>query len=623
MKKICYALALAAMTYGCKSTQNITPPDQTVVSTLDLVNVQDDKIMVSVDPGRFSKDTTTFFIPKIVPGTYSTSNYGKYAESLKAYDYKGREMTVIQVDDNSWRIPDAEKLDKVTYWTNDTFDIPGEGGIYSMAGTNIAKDQNYLLNLHGFVGYFEGMKENKYRLEIKRPANMYGGTALRLAETKEGEQDDAKTDIFNMSRYFEVIDNPIMYTTPDTASFKVEDMNVLLHVYSPNQKFSAQDLKPSMERMISAQKNFLGEVDQTQKYAILLYLSDTPGEGDASNFGALEHHTSTVVVLPEMISKEELEKNMIDIVSHEFFHIVTPLGIHSNEIHYFDYNEPEMSKHLWLYEGVTEYFANLFQVNQGLISDEDFYERIYDKIATARNFDDTMPFTVMSENILEDSYKDSYYNVYMKGALIGMALDIRLRELSNGQTGILDLMKRLTAKYGKDRPFEDDKLISEITEMTYPEIQEFFDKYVSGPTPIPYDKFFEKVGLEMVEAQVPVGYFLKDEATPYITLNQAGNIFIRNDVDLNSFHKKLGLENGDMIKSINGTAYSRDNIYDLITTSMAWEEGENVVMVVQRDGEEVTLESTIEQPTAPGMKLVEKPGASDQQIELRYAWLKG
>jgi predicted metalloprotease with PDZ domain len=62
---------------------------------------------------------------------------------------------------------------------------------------------------------------------------------------------------------------------------------------------------------------------------------------------------------------------MMDVVSHEFFHIVTPLSIHSKEIQDF-YNDPKMSEHLWMYEGVTEYFANLFQINQGLITEEDF-----------------------------------------------------------------------------------------------------------------------------------------------------------------------------------------------------------------------------------------------------------
>jgi hypothetical protein len=62
---------------------------------------------------------------------------------------------------------------------------------------------------------------------------------------------------------------------------------------------------------------------------------------DAKGFGALEHPTATTVVLPEMMPREELVKSMKDVVSHEFFHIVTPLTIHSKEIHYFDYNSPK------------------------------------------------------------------------------------------------------------------------------------------------------------------------------------------------------------------------------------------------------------------------------------------
>ena len=159
---------------------------------------------------------------------------------------------------------------------------------------------------------------------------------------------------------------------------------------------------------------------------------------------------------------------MVDIVSHEFFHIVTPLTIHSKEIQYFDFNDPKMSMHLWMYEGTTEYFANLFQIQQGLISEEEFYKRLMDKVGNANSYDDDMSFTVMSKNILEEPYKDNYANVYEKGALINMALDIRLRELSGGEKGILWLMKELSKKYGESIPFEDDSLINEMVNRTYP-----------------------------------------------------------------------------------------------------------------------------------------------------------
>ena len=264
-----------------------------------------------------------------------------------------------------------------------------------------------MLNLHGFVGYFSKLQEEPYRIEILRPDNLIAGTSLTPTTKDENPDDNFSTDTYTVGRYFEVTDHPIMYAKPDTTSFDVQGMKVLLDVYSPTGKFSAQDIKPGIEKMISAQKKFLGDINDTEKYAILLYLSDLQKK-DARGFGALEHHTSTTVVLPETMQKAQLDESMKDVVSHEFFHIVTPLSVHSNEIHYFDYNDPKMSQHLWMYEGVTEYFANLFQINQGLISNQDFYDRMSEKIASSMNFDDTVPFTVMSENILTDEYKDSY-----------------------------------------------------------------------------------------------------------------------------------------------------------------------------------------------------------------------
>jgi len=624
MKKIFLGVATAALLFACK-TQNVneTKPFQPTLASIDLVNVENDKVWVTVDPDRFTGDSTTFYIPKTVPGTYSTNNYGKFSENFKALNYKGEEMKFTKIDENSWKIQNAKDLDKIMYQVNDSFDWEDEGGVYSMAGTNILKDKNFLLNLHGFVGYFEKLQEKPFRLEIQRPANLIAGTALTIDQTITGENSETRTDVYNLGRYFEVIDNPIMYSAPDTTSFMVEDMEVLIDIYSPNQKFSAESLKPNLEKIIRAQKKFLGDINSTDKYAILIYLSATPGEEDAGNFGALEHHTSTVVVMPETMEAAALDESMKDIVSHEFFHIITPLGIHSKEVHYFDYNDPKMSQHLWMYEGVTEYFANLFQVNQGLISNQEFYNRMVGKINVSKRFDDTVPFTVMSENILTDEYKDSYYNVYQKGALIGMALDIRLRELSGGKMGVLDLMKKLNAKYGKDKPFDDDQLISDIIELTYPEIQNFFDTYITGTTPIPYNEFFAKAGIEEKEMMSEVGYFLKGQ-TPYITANQETmQIVFRKDIEFNTFLKDFGIQGGDTVKSINGTEYNIQNVYDLITASNSWKEGDNITMTIIRDGEEMKLEGKLSTPMDKETKMVEIQNADGDQIELRNAWLKG
>ena len=621
MKKIIYAVAAIATLIGCKSTQQNTNSDL-VVANLDLVNVDDDKVMVSVDPGKFTTEETTFYIPKTVPGTYSTDNYGQFIEGVKAIDYKGNELSITKLDDNSWKISNATALDKVTYWVNDSYDIEGEEGVFSPAGTNIKAGENFMLNLHGFVGYFDGMSEKPYQLVIKHPKDLIAGTSLKKVAVATDEEQTYATDQFNVNRYFEVTDHPIMYSTPDTTSFQLQGMKVKLQVYSPNKAYSVEDIAPKMKEMMQAQKAFLGEIDNTDVYAVLLYLSDVNGK-DAQGFGALEHHTSTTVVLPESMPLERLNETMKDVVSHEFFHIITPLSVHSNQVHYFDYNDPEMSQHLWMYEGVTEYFANLFQVKEGLIDHQAFYDRMSEKITSSKQFDDTMPFTVMSENILDEEYESSYYNVYQKGALIGMSLDIRLRELSNGEMGILDLMKKLSNKYGKDKPFEDEELIPAIVELTYPEIQSFFDTYITGTTPIPYGDFFAKVGVEETESEVQTGVFLKGQQ-PYIDGNpQTKELFFREGIAFNSFLNELGAEPKDVIKSVNGTEYNIENVYGLIMGSRGWKEGDQVTMIIERDGEEKTLEATYKTPTDKETKLQEMELSSDdQRVKLRKSWLE-
>ena len=622
MNKLFYFLVSFVVLTSCsqQAIQTTETTDQPVNVSMDLMKVLDDKVNVTVNPGRLTTDVVIYNMPKTVPGTYSTDNYGRLIENVKAFDYKGKELKVTPVSENKFSITNGQQLDYITYSVNDSFDIENELGIFSPAGTNIAAGENFMLNLHGFVGYFNENTEIPYVLNISRPLELHPSTSL--AYTENPAKSAVQTDTFTAKRYFEVTDNPIQYQSAKSEDFMVDDIRIVLDVYSPNNTYSAKDLRPNIEKMVKAQKAYLGDINDTPLYAILLYLSDMMGQ-DAGGFGALEHHTSTVVVLPEQMPLEALNQRMTDVVSHEFFHTLTPLNVHSEEIHYFDYADPKMSKHLWMYEGVTEYFANHFQVHEKLITPDDFYKRMQGKIIGASRYNDTMPFTEMSENVLKEPYDKQYTNVYEKGALIAMALDIRLRELSGGKTGILHLMGELSKKYGVEKPFKDDELIATIVELTDPSIQDFFDTYVSGPTPINYEELFAKVGLEKGEVMEDSGLFLKDMQTPLIDADgETKTIFFPEGIPLNSMLQKLGVQEGDEIVSFLGTEYNLDTIQGFIMSSMALQPGAEVTMVVNRDGKEVALKSTYEQPkfASTVYKEMNLP-ASDARVKLREAWL--
>ena len=99
----------------------------------------------------------------------------------------------------------------------------------------------------------------------------------------------------------------------------------------------------------------------------------------------------------------------------------------------------------------------------------------------------------MSSGVL-GKYKNQFLNVYQKGALIAMCIDIKLLQLSNGKYGFMNLIQDLSARYGKQKGFKDEELFAEIGKLTYPEIEKFLQTYVSGSQPLPLEQVFNQCG---------------------------------------------------------------------------------------------------------------------------------
>jgi predicted metalloprotease with PDZ domain len=598
---------------------------QSIKTTIDLVNVKDDKVAVTMEFPKMKSGDIKFHFPKTVPGTYSVDDYGRFVEGIKFYDNKGRELTYTKVNDNTYSLKNAQALSKVTYLVNDSFDDEIDNSkhkaVFSPSGTDIEEGKVYMINTHGFIGYIDNMQDVPYQLIVQKPAGFYGTTAL----VDQDKSDD--TDTFTLANYAKVTDSPLMYTKPDYITFNAGGMDLVLGVYSPTGKYKAADFKDNLEKMVMAQKKFLGDMNTNKKYAIMLYLSGGDGP-QIKGFGALEHHESTSVVLPEMMPKDAIDKTITDVVSHEFFHTVNPLKTHSEEIHYFDYADPKMSQHLWMYEGGTEYFANLFQIQEGLIDKNEFLHRINEKITNSKNYDDTMPFTVMSKNVLKDEYKDQYRNVYEKGALLAMCLDIELRKLSNGEMGYRDMIRKLSQRFGENKPFKDDKLIDELVTVTgYPQVKDFYNKYIAGNQPTPYVEYLNMVGVEAKKQDTPpLFWFIKDpNQTGY---NEKNKTFVFDESSaLSPFSKSIGFKITDEILALDGKTVDIQHVQDFIGYAKSIKEGQNVtVTILRKNGDKMDKinlkgKAILDKMTVETLNYKANPTPEEQKLQNQ--WLTG
>ncbi len=581
---------------------------------IDLNNTTDDhKLFVKLYAPDIEEETVEFHFPKIVPGTYTIYNFGRFITDLKAYDKDDNILSSKQLDTNKWLIDNAKNLDRVTYWVRDTYHSNDKPIVFEPVGSCFDKGRVFVLNNFCYVGYFNGYKELPFTLSVTKPEGFYGATSLPLKYSRETE------DVYHAKNYFELHDNPILYSLPDTASVMVNNTRVLLSLYSPNLVVSANYLISHTEKLFEAQGKYLGGVLPADRYTILLYMFT--GNSKSGNAGALEHFQSTVMSYPETADSIFVEPFQ-DIISHEFFHIVTPLSIHSKEIGNFDFTNPAMSKHLWLYEGSTEYYAHHSQVKHGVTTPDEFFIKMGQKIMISSNYyNDTLPFTVLSLRTL-DEQKSQYGNVYQKGALISMCLDLELLKLSGGKFGLQNLKSALVERYGPDKTFDDEELFDVITQMTFPEIRGFFKKYVEGPERLPYGMFLGYAGYEYyekLEREVPALIGAS------IFLNHTGQFEVENVYE---FGKKLKLKSGDILQSINGTVINPSNFSSFSRSfTKSAKPGDVVSITVLRSNSEGKLVDKTLKTKTYIVKIKEKnvilpaDKPTEEQMKIRKAWL--
>lgn len=451
---------------------------------IDLVHLSGDNVKVSFTPPKNNLKQGKFIIPKLVPGFYQAMNFGQYVSNLVAVDKNGKKITTKRLDQNSWMIDDLKHVSTISYQVADGWDsLEKDSHEAKSAGSMFNKDSVFVINYNSLVGYFQEMKDIPYQIKVKKNKDFYASSAL------DYKQKDQTTDIVWAKDYRQLVDSPVLYCIPDTTWLKIGHTEVLVSFYNKKERHYSKKIALEIENILKNQQVYLGGTLPVNKYAFLIYYEDSNEKGFMGD--GLEHSQSTVC-LYRSENMNYLPNALNRVASHEFFHIVTPLNIHSEEIQHYDFLNPSMSKHLWLYEGMTEYATIHMPIKQKMVSLEDFEKTLEEKIKGMKEFDDNLSFTEISKNAMDR--QDQYMNFYQKGPLLGMCLDIRLRELSGGKTGTQNLMLELMKKYGSGTYFNDDDLFDEITKLTFPEIRTFFSNYIEGAQPVPLKEYLTKVG---------------------------------------------------------------------------------------------------------------------------------
>jgi predicted metalloprotease with PDZ domain len=590
---------IPTLEYNPKGDYNL----EKYIYSVDLNIVENDRVLVHLHCPSLNQDTVIFHFPKTIPGTYKELDYGEMIESIEPKDKDGNLLPYEKIGKNIFQITQARDLTMIHYWIDDSWDHPKSmRRIWAMGGTNIEENENFVINASGWFGFFDGLELVPIQLSLVQPNGMRSFTALPVESKFEN------TVVFNARDYHQLIDCPIMISKPDTATFMVANTKVFIETYyngdeSDIANLIKNEIQPSMEAVATFTDSL-----PVEEYHFIMYIRDGRGLMDTLQskdigifkkvktvikntsmfgMGALEHGNSSFYALTDF--GDSSYTSMIKRVAlHEFMHIFTPLNLHSEYIGDFDYVNPRMSKHLWLYEGITEYFANLIQVQSGLMTPLEFFtEQMSRKIGRASKYPEKkIPFTEMSEHVFEKKYGRHYGQVYQRGAIIGLLLDIEIIRLTNGEKTLKDVILELSSRYGSNESFAEEDFFDEFTALVHPELRNWFADYVEGIVPLDV-----KGGLEIIG----IDYSKKGKhIAPKNILTDFGSKSYRISFGKFKKIKKVGKKDpvGFKVEDQIDTDKLREEFYD--ENGFPVEEGTDVTLFVKRDNVMIELPYSME-----------------------------
>jgi len=288
-----------------------------------------------------------------------------------------------------------------------------------------------------------------------------------------------------------------------------------------------------------------------------------------------------------------------------------------------DYTKANYTRALWFSEGVTSTAEGIIQLRAGLIDEKQYLNNLAGEITELERR--PAHLTQSAEDSSLDAWLEgfSYYrrpdrsvSYYNKGNLLGIMLDLAVRDASHGQASLRNVMQWMNANYAKKhRYFDDSNGVREAAEaVSHADFAWFFTKYVSGTEEIPWNDFLRSVGLRVdsVTNTVPDPGFLASR-------NFDGPMSVV-AVTAGSEAERAGLRVGDTITELQGKPAGEDSTQQLARLRP----GDTVVLKVRaRRGPERELKWKVTGREEIVYEVRDLDQITPEQRARRAAWIKG
>lgn len=397
------------------------------------------------------------------------------------------------------------------------------------------------------------------------------------------EEIDKNRNSFKVENTENLIKPYISFGKYRSYDYKVKNVDLSLVILGDIWKFEDQEFLSMYEKIATHEINLFGSCPYDK---VVMMVQPYPGTADMQGYGwsGFSDCGSITLAIDEKIEPgNPAWDGVLSFIAHEFFHIWN-----GNAIAFEKSPATEFNTAGWFIEGFTVYYEYLTSVRSDGISKEDFYQGI---ARMYQNYLDNSQRAScsMSEAALRFSESEDFFHLFYKGgALAAFMTDIKIRELTQNERSLDDVMRLLYEQHTTSEDQTEEDLLKAFNEVASADLSDFFHTYVYGTEELPFLDYLKIAGLEITEVETDKPYF--GASFPPPAENQKAVV---NKVLKNSPASKAGIKEGDVIISINGE--ETNILMDFYKTFPKYARvGEDLVLGVLREGQERTVKVTCE-----------------------------
>ncbi|WP_050466792.1 M61 family metallopeptidase [Herbaspirillum chlorophenolicum] len=480
-----------------------TPIRYTITSNDPVSHVYD--VTITVD--KPAAEGQVFSLPAWIPGSYMVREFAKNIVRLHA-ESGGKKVAVKKLDKHTWKAAACTSALTLSYQ------------VYAW---DLSVRTAHLDQTHGFFNgtsvflAAQGFEQGRHVVDILRPegdAFKRWRVATAMPELKARRYGFGT---YVAQNYDELIDHPVEFGDFALASFKAHGVphDVVITGQVPNLDMAR--LCDDLKKICEAQIAFFEPKSKRAPMQRYVFMTLAVGDG----YGGLEHRASTALIcaradLPVKGKPEQTDgyRTYLGLCSHEYFHTWNVKRIKPAVFAPYDLRQENYTSLLWLFEGFTSYYDDLFLVRTGVI-DTDAYLNMLSKTVTGvlrgsgrkkqsvaeSSFDAWVKYYRQDENA-----PNAIVSYYTKGSLVALGLDLTIRTQTRGRRTLDDVMRGLWNRYGRDfyegggQGVPEEGILALLEELSGADLGRFFERCIKGTEDVPLAELLPGFGVSYGDA---------------------------------------------------------------------------------------------------------------------------